>query len=232
MTNNISPAYKLVFPLGTKYFPSRFTITTMVFSGSFRSIKWLPSSRACSVTLISEVTDFISSENSTSKFSSALASSGSSARPNHFATSDNEVPCTTNETKVQKNTILNIKREFGISEANTIIAKIIGTAPRKPTQEIKVLSFPPIFLNGNKHKNTLKGRVMKIILKLMINPGTIMGISSEGLMSSPRVRNISNWLIQAMPSKKFRDERLCANWELPMTNPPTYTARYPFPLMK
>src|SRR5690606_5744225 len=211
--------YNPVRPLGTKYFPSRFIITTMVFSGNFRSIKKFPFFNAFSVTLISEVTDFMSSENSTSKILSSLVSSGSWASPNHCATKDKDVPWTIKETKVQKNTILNINRAWGTSAANTIIAKIMGTAPLSPTHEIKTLSLTCILGNGNKHINTLNGRVMKIIIKLMMSPGTITGTSSDGLISKPKVRNINNWLIHAIPSKKFKDARLWTNLELPKTNP-------------
>src|SRR5690606_30287254 len=151
-----------------------------------------PFESAEAVTFISEVTDLISSENSTSKSSNYLKPTGFSASPNHFATCEREVPCTIKEIKVQKNTILNIKSAWGTSAAKTIIAKIIGTAPRKPTQEINVLDLKDIFLKGSKQRNTLRGRVIKIIKKLMINPGTMIGINSDGLMSNPKVRNISS----------------------------------------
>src|SRR5690606_38785664 len=137
-------------------------------------------SKACLVIFISEVTDLISSENSTSKFLSPLIVLGSSTKLRSLAIWDRVVPCTTRETRVQKKTMLNINLALGISAARTIMAKIMGTAPRRPTQDIKILSFLGILRKGSRHIITLMGRVTNIIRTLMMIPGTIMGTNSLG----------------------------------------------------
>jgi hypothetical protein len=136
------------------------------------------------------------------------------------------------EISVQKKTILNINRACGTPSTSGIMANIIGTAPRNPTQEIYTLSLLSIFRNGSKHKNTVSGREKNIIEKLIIRPGIIIGISSCGFTNKPSVKNMINCAIHANPSKKPSEERLCTNFELPITKPPIYTAKKPFPLAK
>src|SRR5690606_32699330 len=133
---------------------------------------------------------------------------GLSARFSHLATNGSDVPCTINETKVQKNTMLNISLALGKSATSGNMAKIIGTAPRNPTQDIYTLSLVGIFGKGNKHKKTVIGREKNIIKKLIIKPGIIIGTNSAGFTSKPKVRNIINCDIHAKPSKKLSDERL------------------------
>src|SRR5690606_41898391 len=100
--------------------------------------------------LISVVTDLILSENSISNSSSFFISLGFSASPSQVATLDSEVPCTTKETRVQKNTILKMRLECGTPAANGSMAKMIGTAPRRPTQETKTLSLKCILEKDRK----------------------------------------------------------------------------------
>src|SRR5690554_1452456 len=103
--------------------------------------------------------------------------------------------------------MLKISRACGTSATNGNIAKIIGTAPLKPTQDTKILSFLSIFLKGSRHKNTVSGRETNIIKKLMISPGIRISSNSEGFTSKPNVKNKINCDNQAKPSKKFREER-------------------------
>ena len=116
--------------------------------------------------------------------------------------------------------MLNMSLAPGIPSAKGMIAKIIGTAPLKPTHDTYVLSLRVIFLNGKRHRNTVSGRAKNIIKKLIISPGTIIGISSCGFTSKPRVKNIINWKSHAKPSKNLIDDLLCTNLELPITKPP------------
>src|SRR5690606_36259555 len=91
--------------------------------------------------------------------------------------------------------------------------------PTHPTQDTKTLSLKCILGKGSKHIKTLMGLVKRIMAKLMINPGRIMGTNSRGLTNKPKVRNINNWLSQAKASKKFNVDRLWTNREFPITSP-------------
>ena len=167
MMRSLSPACSTVLPVGTKYFLWRFTITTNVLSGKPKSIRWQPRSNTLSVTVISVVTDFISSEKSTSKSSSSRNRAVRSSSFSHLAICDSEVPCTSNDTSVHKNTMLNMNRACGIPAANGMMAKMIGTAPRNPHHATYTLSRNGIARNGSRHKNTLAGRDTKIMTKLI-----------------------------------------------------------------
>ena len=121
--------------------------------------------------------------------------------------------------------MLNISWLCGTSAARHIMANTMGTAPRNPTHERNALSRNFTLWKGINDKNTLNGRVMKIIKKLITSPGIRTGHNSEGLTSSPNVRNINSWHSHDSPSKKLNMERRCTNLEFPTTKPPTYTAR-------
>ena len=49
------------------------------------------------------------------------------------------MPCTISDRIVMKNTTLKISRAFGTSATSGYVAKIIGTAPRRPTHEMYIL---------------------------------------------------------------------------------------------
>jgi len=102
--------------------------------------------------VISQVTDFISSENSMSKSVWLDGLGVSSETPNHLAIVEIVVPCNIKEISVQKNTMLKINLAFGTSWAKGKIANTIGTAPLNPTHDIKVLSLNGILRNGKRQK--------------------------------------------------------------------------------
>src|SRR5690606_39442900 len=139
-----------------------FTRTARVLSVKGISIRLFPPLNDRGVIVISVVTDLISSENSISNSSSFFNSLGFSASPSQTAALDREVPWTTKDTKVQKKTILNISLAWGTPAASGRMAKMIGTAPRKPTQETKVLSLSVILEKGSRVAKTLMGRVNNI----------------------------------------------------------------------
>ncbi|OPZ94487.1 MAG: hypothetical protein BWY72_02332 [Bacteroidetes bacterium ADurb.Bin416] len=109
-----------------------------------------------------------------------------------MATAVRLVPCTTSDTSVIKNTVLKINLALGTSAARVIIAKIMGTAPFRPTQDTNNLSLEGMRRKGARHRKTLKGRVTRISATLMSKPGTMIGINSLGLTSKPSVRNMTN----------------------------------------
>ena len=114
---------------------------------------------------------------------------GASAKPSHLATIGNDVPCTSKETMVITKTILNIHLACGTPAAKGKIAKIIGTAPLKPTHETYNLSLSLIFLKGVKVRNTTIGRPKNIRNIDTINAGTITPTNSLGFTNKPRVKN-------------------------------------------
>ena len=197
----------------------RFTIIANVFSGIPKSISRDPPESMMRVISISEAADFISSGNSISKLSIFGFSSGGSETPNQRAIGERLVPCTIRLTSVHRNTILNIVSLSGMPEALHSMAKIIGTAPRNPTHDTNTLSLKPYCLKNAKETNTLRGRVTNIITTLIIKPGTNTLFNSDGLTSSPSVRNIVSWHNHDIPSKKLRVDRLCTNFELPTISP-------------
>ena len=86
---------------------------------------------------------------------------------------------------------------------------MIGTAPRRPTQETYTLALVLICLKGARHKKTLMGRARMIMKKPTNKPSPAMGSKSRGLTSKPKVRNMTIWKSQVNPSKKVVTLFLC-----------------------
>src|SRR5690606_5156768 len=99
-------------------------------------------------------------------------------------------------------------------------------------QETYALFIKGIFLNGNILMKTETGLEIRIITTLIIRPGIAIGISSVVFISKSVVRNMISWKIKERPSKKLSEERLCTNFELPITSPAMYTAKNPLPFRK
>ena len=120
-------------PFGIKNDVPRLTIITRVCSGNLKLASVSPPASISGVTSISTIADFISSGSSTPK---AVASSGVlSSTPKSRAIVVTVIPCTTSESIVIKNTMLNIVCACETSYVKRYVAKTIGTAPRKPTHE-------------------------------------------------------------------------------------------------
>ena len=66
---------------------------------------------------------------------------------------------------------------------------MIGTAPRKPTQETNKRLFNENFRNGNRERNTENGREHTIINNPIKIPRPESGNNSEGLTNKPKERN-------------------------------------------
>ena len=89
------------------------------------------------------------------------------------------------------------------------VAKMMGTAPRKPTHETYARAFVVIFRKGRRHKNTLIGRasiIMNIPIKIL---KVATGSNSAGFTKRPNVRNITIWNNHVIPSKKVVRLFLC-----------------------
>ena len=124
-----------------------------------------------------------------------------------------------------KNTMLNICSEPGIPATIGYVAKIIGTAPFRPTQEVNSLARNEILRNGSRQMKTVSGRPTKSRNNPMSKAiGATCSISC-GLTSSPRLRNIPICIIHVMPSMKERISFLLFIGLLPIMKPAIYTAR-------
>ena len=82
------------------------------------------------------------------------------------------VPCAKSETIVQRKTTLKIRSANGTPCALHMIAKMIGTAPLRPTQLSISLSRPRYCLKGHIQSHTAIGREIQIITILMIRHGS------------------------------------------------------------
>jgi len=89
-------------------------------------------------------------------------------------------PCNRTEAKTTKNTTLKIISAFPTPDMRGNVARMIGTEPRRPTQEIRTLSLRDICRKGNRHKSTLIGRAMNMRTKQMKREMPATGISLVG----------------------------------------------------
>ncbi|MNC47747.1 hypothetical protein D3C75_968280 [compost metagenome] len=118
-----------------------------------------------------------------------------------LAAKDSEVPCNSSETNTTKNATLKNRLALGSPAIIGNTARITGTAPRNPTQEINMRSRRLKLRNGSRPINTEIGRANRIIHSESSRAGMAIGNRSCGLSNSPSTRNIPIWLSQARPSK-------------------------------
>ena len=78
------------------------------------------------------------------------------------ATAGMLIPWTSMEIIVMKKTMLKIWSEPGMSATTVNMAKMIGVAPFRPTQEMNTRALNDSFLNGRSERNTAKGRPIKV----------------------------------------------------------------------
>src|SRR5690554_919472 len=101
--------------------------------------------------------------------------------PAFFAAQERLVPCTSSDTNTIKKATL--KNSWALSKPaiNGKTARMTGTAPRNPTQEIKQRSRKLNPLKGNRPRKTDNGRANKIIQAERKSAGNAMGSSSLGV---------------------------------------------------
>ncbi|MCY1181108.1 hypothetical protein D9M73_215950 [compost metagenome] len=98
-------------------------------------------------------------------------------------------------------------------------ARMIGTAPRRPTQEINSFSRPWKARNGISPTSTDSGRATRIIHSARPIAGRAIGQRSCGVTSRPRTRNMPICASQAMPSSMCRMPWRLRIGLLPSTRP-------------
>ena len=129
------------------------------------------------------------------------------------------MPWNISDSSVMKNTMLNICSEPGIPSTIGYVAKIIGTAPFRPTQDVKILALNEIFLNGSRHSSTVSGLPTNIRNRPISSAIGATVIISLGFTSRPSVRNIPICMIQVIPSMKERISFLWFIGLFPMMKP-------------
>src|SRR5690554_1352997 len=106
------------------------------------------------------------------------------------AAHDKVEPCRISDTRTIKKATLKNSWALGKPATNGNTAKITGTAPRKPIQEINARSRRLKPRNGNKPRNTESGRATKIIHNDNSKAGTAIGSNSCGVNNNPSTKNI------------------------------------------
>ena len=137
-------------------------------------------------------------------------------------------PCNVAEINTTKNTTLKIKSAPGKPNINGNIASIIGTEPRRPIQDTRVISrrLKP---NSAKIGNTANGLAIKINTKAITSPSNHTSNNEVGVIKSPSTTNMVIWLNQAKPSWNKNVLRWNTNRLLPITTPVIKTAKKPLP---
>ena len=95
---------------------------------------------------------------------------------------------------------------------------MIGTAPRKPTQEMNTRSRHGKW-KGSSETNTASGRATKMRKSAITSAGTATGASSAGVASRPSMRNMPIWDSHASPSCTRRMFSSACTCRLPITTP-------------
>lgn len=121
-----------------------------------------------------------------------------------FAAHDSEVPCSSSDTSTTKKATLKNRRALSVPAIIGNTARIMGTAPRRPTQLINTRSRRLKPRNGSRPANTDRGRAMNIIHIDSSSAGIAIGSRSEGVTSRPSTVNMAICASHAVPSKFCR----------------------------
>jgi len=119
-----------------------------------------------------------------------------------------------------KNTIAKSRSASASPATRGKVARMIGAAPRNPTQEINATSRHGM-RNGSSISTTASGRATRVRNAAMPNPSTAIPGRVDGNTSRPSVRNITICASQAIPSKKRTRLRLCTKLWLRIAMPAT-----------
>src|SRR3990167_7374009 len=132
------------------------------------------------------------------------AGSGGTVTRSRLAAQGRLVPCSSRETSTIKKATLKNSWAFGRPAISGNTARMIGTAPRRPTQAIKARSRSWKARNGSRPIKIDSGRANRIIHSARPRAGRAIGNSSWGVTSRPRTRNIPICASQARPSSICR----------------------------
>ena len=112
-----------------------------------------------------------------------------------------------------------MKRASGTPAISGIIARVIGTAPRSPTQLIYAISR--LLYEGNQQRPvaTAKGRATRMRKPAMMSADKPVSSRRLGVTSKPSTRNMVACASQAKPSITLKICSLAGLRELPMRMP-------------
>lgn len=95
-----------------------------------------------------------------------------------------------------------------------MVARMMGTAPRRPAQESRVCSCQGM-RKGARLTITLRGRATMVRIRPTSRAGTMSSPISCGVTSRPSRTNMPIWAIQPSPSAKPRVAGQCGSLALP-----------------
>ncbi len=98
------------------------------------------------------------------------------------------------------------------------VVSTMGTAPRRPAQEMNACSRQGIG-KGSRQSRTETGRATSSRTDPTTSAGMIAEGSSLGSTSRPSMTNRPIWASHPTPSAKERVAARCGSWELPSTRP-------------
>ena len=124
--------------------------------------------------------------------------------------------------------MLKIRRLASTPCTMGMVARMMGTAPRSPAQDIRACSCQGT-RNGDRQSTTLSGLATMVSTSPMTSAGTMSSPSSCGVTSRPSRTNMPIWAIQPSPSANPRVAGQCGSRALPITIAARYTARKPLP---
>ena len=225
--NRWSLARRTVEPRGGITSSPRVIMAMTVSSGSAMRDRRRPTARESRPSVYSTMSALTLPSEVISSVAAGWAG-GASARPSRRATVASVEPCRIAEISTTKNTALKITGAPGSSNSNGKIASTMGTEPRRPTQDTRVVSRllkPKSSITGT----TASGRATNISTSAISSPWIQTSSSAIGSISRPSTTNMVIWASQAMPSWNRKTLRLNAKWLLPTTVPAMKIARKPLP---
>ena len=173
-------------------------MATTALSGNAIFESRFPAARESAASVYSTISASISPSAVISSVAAGSAGGGS-AKPSLRATMGRVEPCAVAEISTTKKTTLKISGALGSPKINGKMAKIIGTEPRRPTQETSAISLR-LKPNSAKIGITAMGRATNTRTKAITRPSSQTSSSAAGSISRPSTTNIVIWLSQARPS--------------------------------
>src|SRR5690554_3107981 len=206
---------------------SRVIMATTVLSGNAICDSNLPAARELSSKVYLTISVFTSPSEVISKVAAGVAG-GFSVSLSLRAIYGMAEPCMVAEMSTTKKTTLKMSSAPGRPNTNGKIAKIIGTEPRKPTQETSVISRrlkPKMAKNGA----TAKGRATNTKTLAISKPSSQTSSNESTFTNRPNITNMVIWLSQAKPSWKIKVLRWNTKRVLPIMTPAMNMDRKPLP---
>src|SRR5659263_77824 len=149
------------------------------------------------------------------------------ARPSFLATHSRDGALSRVSTITLTKTRSNTWSAPGIPAAIGMVARMIGTAPRRPAQEMNICSLTGT-RNHDRHAKTLSGLATNVRNRLATTASTTTcHVILDGVAKRPSMTKSPIWETQPIPSANDRVAWRCGSLPLDMTTEHTYTAEKP-----